>query len=243
MTIRISGFGFNSGSAVLLDKCPSPGAVAGRIAVNTALSGGAGGITALLTNLYLEERKTGDFCFDLRITMNGCLSGLVAINSGCATVYSWAALLIGVMSSWIYIAASKFLTRVRIDDAVDAIPVHLFNGIWGVIATGLFSAPALLLDAFGISQASGVFYSIGQGSVDFTLLGLQMLAVLFVGGWTLFMMIPFFVGLNYMGWLQDDTQGEKINIEAHKGPVLDTEQNVLIATKPTSSRALHADGQ
>ena len=78
------------------------------------------------------------------MAMNGCLSGLVAISAGCALVESWAALIIGMLAGWLYIFSSNLLIRYQIDDAIDAIPVHRFNGLWGVISTGLFATPDLL---------------------------------------------------------------------------------------------------
>lgn len=55
--------------------------------------------------------------------MNGCLTGLVAVTAGCATVEPWAAVFIGVCAGWFYLLGSKALIKLRIDDAVDAIPV------------------------------------------------------------------------------------------------------------------------
>ena len=57
--------------------------------------------------------------------MNGCLTGLVAITARCASVESWAAVFIGFVAGWVYLIGSKFLVWLRIDDAVDAVPVHL----------------------------------------------------------------------------------------------------------------------
>lgn len=125
--MSIVGFGFNPGSALGL-SVPEYGEAAANAAVSTGLAGAAGGISALFTNLYLEERRTGEPHFSLLMAMNGTLSGLVAITSGCALVEPWAAIVIGIVSGWIYIYSSALLLRVRIDDAVDAIPVHMFNG-------------------------------------------------------------------------------------------------------------------
>ena len=61
--------------------------------------------------------------------MDGC-TGLVAITAGCATVETWAAVVIGITAGWVYLAISKLLIRLRIDDAVDAIPVHMGGGAW-----------------------------------------------------------------------------------------------------------------
>jgi Amt family ammonium transporter len=121
--------------------------------------------------------------------MNGCLSGLVAITAGCGTVENWAAVCIGAVAGLIYLGGSAFLIRCRIDDAVDAIPVHMFNGIWGVISTGLLSSPGGVKDAYGTSEYAGWFYEVSRGSLDATLFLNQILCVLFVCGWVTFTMM------------------------------------------------------
>jgi Amt family ammonium transporter len=62
------------------------------------------------------------------MVMNGCLFGLVAITAGCSVVTPWAALIIGAIGGLVYIAGSKLLIKLKIDDAVDAIPIHCCNG-------------------------------------------------------------------------------------------------------------------
>ena len=98
---------------------------------------------------------TGVHTYDLGYTMNGCLTGLVAVTAGCATVDTWAAVVIGIIAGWVYLAGSKLLIHFRIDDAVDAIPVHMVGGAWGVLATGLFTKPELLEAAFGKTKHYG----------------------------------------------------------------------------------------
>lgn len=189
------------------------GAIAALVAINTSLSAASGAITAIFTNLYLEERRTGDMSFNLTMAMNGLLSGLVAVTAPCGTIEPWAACLIGMAAGWIYIAGSALLIRWKIDDAVDAIPVHLFSGMWGLIATGLFSSPSRIAAAFGSSDHVGWFYSLGRGSADATLLGNQVLAMLFTMAWPIATMTPFFLWLNYMGWLRSDSLEELVGLD------------------------------
>jgi Amt family ammonium transporter len=207
-----TGYGFNPGSALLLGVKDS-GLIASVAAVNTTLAAGCGAISALFSNLYLEERKTGDYSFNLTMAMNGLLGGLVAITAGCGTVEPWAACLIGVVAGWVYLGGSALLLRLKIDDAVDAIPVHLFNGAWGLISTGLFSSPGRLLEAFGTEESVGWFYSVGSGSMDFQLLCNQCVALLFLIGWPIVTMTPFFIWLNYMGWLRADSLEELVGLD------------------------------
>jgi Amt family ammonium transporter len=156
--------------------------------------------------------------------MNGCLTGLVAITAGCATVDTYAAVLIGIIAGWVYLLASKLLVKLRIDDAVDAIPVHMFGGMWGVLATGLFTKPDLLQRAYGFDDKNvGWFYEWGRGSGNFSLLGTQICGVLFIFAWTSTIMGSYFYFLNYMGWLRIDPLEEEagMDLSRHKGSAYD----------------------
>ena len=192
---------------------PDYGVVAAHAAVSTALAGAAGSISALFTNLYIEERRTGEPHFSLLFAMNGALSGLVAVTSSCAVVEPWAALVIGTVAGWIYIYSSGLLLRLRIDDAVDAIPVHMANGAWGLMATGLFASPRLMLLAYGNDQYVGWFYSLGRGSFSAQLLGCQAIALVFISAWSFFTMFPFFIWLNYKGWFRADSLEELVGLD------------------------------
>jgi ammonia channel protein AmtB len=221
-----AGYGFNPGSALLLTAAESTGKVAALAAVNTSLAAAAGAIGALFANLYIEERRTGEYSFDLTVSMNGCLAGLVAITAPCGTVENWAAVCVGIVAGWIYLTGSKLLIKLKLDDAVDAIPVHMFNGMWGLIATGLFSSPGRLIDAFGTDEHVGLFYSLGQGSFDGTLLLIQCIALVFVIGWSAGTMLPFFVWINYLGWFRADSLEEQVGLDMsyHGGCVNEPDQ-------------------
>ena len=155
--------------------------------------------------------------------MNGVLTGLVAITAGCATVETWAAVVIGIFAGLFYLLGSKLLIHLRIDDAVDAIPVHMVGGAWGVIATGIFTSPDRLEAAFGMSEHVGWFYSWSRQSGDFTLLGIQLISVLFIFGWTSVLMGTFFYILNMFGLLRIDPLEEEVgmDISRHKGSAYD----------------------
>ena len=107
----------------------------------------------------------------------------------------------------------------RLDDAVDAIPVHAMNGMWGLLAVGLLSAPSRMLKAYGTDAHPGFFYSLGRGDTDAKLLGCQMLGMLFVFGWTFFTMLPFFLWLNFMGWFRSESVQELVGLDISYGGV------------------------
>lgn len=192
-------YGFNPGSALLLGV-ENYGVIAARAAANTTLAGALGALTALAFNVYLNFEGTGELNFNLSMAMNGSLSGLVAITSGCGTIELWASLAVGAVSGIIFVGGHYLLEKYRIDDVVDGIPIHLFNGVWGMIATGLFSSPRATEAAYGSDDHIGWFYSLGRQSADATLLGNQVLAVLFIMSWSVVVMLPFFLTLKKLDW-------------------------------------------
>jgi ammonium transporter, Amt family len=157
--------------------------------------------------------------------MNGLLTGLAAITAGCATVDTYGAVIIGIVAGWVYLGISKLLVALKIDDVVDAIPVHLGGGVWGVLATGLLSKPELLEAAFGEGQGdnAGWFYEWGRGSGNFSLMLNQLAEAGFVFGWTFVTMYTFYFGLNMLGWLRVEYVEEEagIDISRHKGACYD----------------------
>lgn len=96
------------------------------------------------------------------------------------------------------------------------------NGIWGVIAVGLFATPQRLEEAYGNSAHVGWFYSFGSGDHDATLLATQVIGVLFILGWVTGIMLPFFVWLDWKGWFRSDPLEEIVGLDLsyHGGSAL-----------------------
>lgn len=182
--------------------------------MNTSLAAASGAITALLIKLYFSHGN-GELAYDLYSALNGVLSGLVAITAGCATLEPWAAVLVGAVAGGVYIAAQKLTVKLRIDDCVDGIPIHLFNGIWDLLSTGLLSAPGPIKEAFGTNEHVGLFYSFGQyEAADASLLWCQVLAIVFIMGFNMAVLTPFFLVLKYMNWLRVDAREEIAGLDA-----------------------------
>ncbi len=118
---------------------------------------------------------------DVSMSLNGSLAGLVAITAGCHTVDILGSLIIGIVAGILVVIAVEFVdSKLKIDDPVGAIAVHMCNGIWGTIAVGIFSKDEGTL---------GLLYGGG-----FTQLGKQALGILCIGVYTaVFMTIIFFV--------------------------------------------------
>ena len=125
----------------------------------------------------------------------------------------WAAAITGAVAGLVYLVGSRFLVKIRLDDAVDAIPVHMFNGMWGLISVGLFASPSRLMEVHGRNEHPGLFYSWYLGESDAVLLGIQIVGILFIIGWILVIMLPFFVWLDWKGWFRSDPLEEIVGLD------------------------------
>lgn len=122
-------FGFNAGSTLAATDTRLA-----AVAVNTMLAGAAGAMSACLYTWRRFEKP------DLSMMCNGMLAGLVAITAPCAFVSSLSALIIGAIAGVVVVFSAIYVEHgLRIDDPVGAISVHGVNGLWGVIALGLFA--------------------------------------------------------------------------------------------------------
>ena len=189
MILWIGWYGFNAGSTLGLSGGFAD--LAARVAVTTTLAAGAGAASAMAISKLRGSGKS-----DLSLTLNGVLGGLVGITAGCATVEPWAAIIIGLVAGAVIVFGVELLDRLRIDDPVGAVPVHLFNGIWGTLAVGLFTTQANLGPNYADSAAYGLL--VGGGIEQFMY---QVIGVVAVGVWTvvtsvlLFSAIKFTIGL------------------------------------------------
>lgn len=142
-------FGFNPGSALglvtpaVLDASGGVTTAASNwpinltalAALNTLLAGGAAGVSAMAYMwLFGPTKKPAP-----AMSVNGVLAGLVAITAPCAFVSPVGAVIIGLVAGVLVCLASFALEKAKIDDPVGAVPVHFVNGIWGVLAVGIFA--------------------------------------------------------------------------------------------------------
>jgi ammonium transporter, Amt family len=123
-------YGFNPGSTL---SALDAGGI-GRVSFNTTLAACSAGLTALLIS-YIRTQK-----WDLGITVNGFLGGLVAITCPCYWVDPVGAFFIGIGAAVVVVIGIEGLEYLRIDDPIGAVPVHAVAGIWGTLSLGLFAA-------------------------------------------------------------------------------------------------------
>ncbi|NET43534.1 ammonium transporter [Okeania sp. SIO2B3] len=140
MLIWFGWFGFNGGSTLALNE-----QVAGII-VNTILASAAGMIITLGITWYIRGIPS------VEGLINGTLSGLVGITAACHAVTAFSAILIGIISAIVTMLVEQALEKIRVDDAVGAIPVHLGAGIWGTLAVAFFGKAEVLDTGLSFSQ-------------------------------------------------------------------------------------------
>ena len=124
-------FGFNGGSVLSAD----PGATSLTL-MTTCIAAAAGGLGAMYAS-WIFSRKP-----DLSMGLNGILAGLVGITAGADLMGLHSAFFIGVIAGVIVYFSVVFFDRIRVDDPVGAVSVHLVCGIWGTLAVGIFGAKA-----------------------------------------------------------------------------------------------------
>jgi Amt family ammonium transporter len=122
-------YGFNPGST--LSALDMQGIA--RVSFNTTMAACSAGLLALFY-AYVRVKK-----WDLGLTVNGFLAGLVAITAPCYWVSPTGAFFIGAIAGVVVIWATDLLEFVRVDDPIGAVPVHLACGIWGTLSLGLFA--------------------------------------------------------------------------------------------------------
>jgi Amt family ammonium transporter len=153
----IGWFGFNGGSTMAAD----PGPIS-TVINNTNLAGAMGGIAATLASYAVTKKP------DLSMLLNGILAGLVGVTAGADGTTALGSIIIGFISGILVVCAVIFFDRVKIDDPVGALSVHLVNGVWGTLAVGLFNKEAGLFYGGGVKQ-----------------LGIQVLGILAVAAFSL----------------------------------------------------------
>ncbi|MDR1933906.1 MAG: ammonium transporter [Spirochaetales bacterium] len=170
--------GFN-GASTLAANDAVPG-----IIMRTMLGGSAGMVFALAVGWPLSGKP------EVSLMLNGALAGLVAVTANCHVVSETQAVIIGGAGGVVMLGASWLLVKLRIDDAVDAIPVHLAAGIWGTLAVGIFGDLELLGTGLSRWEQIGV-QLLGVASCGALCLGLSFPLL-----WLLNRFIPLRIGLH-----------------------------------------------
>ena len=157
LILWLGWFGFNGGSVLSADPANTS-----LVLVTTCLAAAAGGLGASFLSSLMYKN------LDITMFMNGVLGGLVGITAGADQMGPTSAILIGAIGGAIVVLGVALLDKCKLDDPVGAIPVHLFAGIWGTLAVGIFGASAGF-DQFMVQLAStgivGVFCVVGAAII------------------------------------------------------------------------------
>jgi len=155
-------FGFNGGSQLAAGTVGDITDV-GRIFANTNMAAAAGAVAALILTQVMYKKV------DLTMVLNGALAGLVSITASPLEPSLFGALWIGAVGGVIVVFTVPMLDKLKIDDVVGAIPVHLFAGIWGTIAVVFYTPETSLMTQLTAIIAYGVFTFVAAGIVWFIL--------------------------------------------------------------------------
>ena len=131
LILWLGWFGFNGGSVLSAD----PGKTS-LVLVTTCLAAASGGLTALMVSLFRNKQ------YDLSMFLNGLLGGLVGITAGADMMSVTDSIVIGIIAGILIVLGVGFVDKLKLDDPVGAIPVHLICGIWGTLAVGIFGEMA-----------------------------------------------------------------------------------------------------
>ena len=178
----VGWYGFNPGSQVAFTGADNTNVVV-EIAVNTTLAAAAGAVVSMLLAWGLYKKP------DLTMALNGALAGLVGITANCNQVTNTSAVIIGALAGVIVVAAIILLDKLHIDDPVGAFPVHGACGIWGGIATGIFSTNSEVL------------------------ISTQILGTVAICGWSFVTMFGVFVVLKAIGFLRVSAEEEMAGLD------------------------------
>jgi Amt family ammonium transporter len=192
-------YGFNPGSTLAI--VGSWGVDAGRVATNTTLAAAAGGLSAMAL-VYPRLKK-----WDMGITINGFLGGLVAITCPCYWVNSTGAILIGLIGGAVVVFGIDLVEHFRVDDPIGAVAVHGLCGIWGTWSLGLFATGTY----DGLGHVKGLLWGGG-----FKQLWIQIYGNAAVGGCAFVVAMGLMYAVKATGTLRVSEEGELEGIDIHE---------------------------
>ena len=161
LILWLGWFGFNGGSVLSADPAGTS-----LVLVTTSLAAAAGGIGAFVLSTILYKN------YDLTMFLNGILGGLVGITAGADLMSPNESVVIGLLAGALIVLAVAFIDKIKLDDPVGAVAVHLICGIFGTLAVGVFGAKAgmdqFLYQLAGVG-ATATFCSISAFIILFTI--------------------------------------------------------------------------
>lgn len=231
LILWLGWFGFNPGSTMTAST------QIGHIAVTTNMAAAAGAIAATITAWILLGKP------DLGMVLNGCLAGLVAITAPCAVVGVGGAAAIGAIGGVLVVFSVIFWDKLKIDDPVSALSVHLTNGVWGTLAVGLFASPVVIEKyAMGAYSKAGLFYGGGMEQVLSQAIGVATVgATVLVLSLVVWAVLKFTVGIRVSAEeeLRGLDEGEH-GMEAYSGFAGTVDEHPAVHTAQEEAKGAYA---
>jgi Amt family ammonium transporter len=217
-------YGFNPGST--LSALDTQGI--GRVAFNTTIAACSAGLAALAV-AYARVGK-----WDLGLTVNGFLAGLVAITCPCYWVSPTGAFVIGIVGGLVAVYGTDLLEYLRVDDPIGAVPVHMMAGIWGTVSLGLFATGAYGAptptgaDTSAAVIVKGLFYGGGAGQLIAQAIGSGAVTAA-----TLVTAFALMYAVKATGTLRVSREGELQGLDLHEHGMVAYPEYVIHGYEPT----------
>jgi Amt family ammonium transporter len=227
LILWLGWFGFNPGSTMTAST------QIGHIAVTTNTAAAFGAVAATATAWLVLGKP------DLSMILNGCLAGLVAITAPCAVVTVAGAAIIGAIAGALVVFSVLFWDKLRVDDPVGALSVHLVCGAFGTLCVGLFAAPSVLgayaMDAY---CKPGLFYGGGAAQVITQLIGIGAVGgTVFAASLVVWAVLKASVGIRVSA--SEEMEGLDIGehgMEAYPGFAMDSTPEASMAVPASTTR-------
>jgi len=225
LVLWLGWFGFNPGSTMAAMN----GSAIAHILVATNMAAATGALGAMCTAWLLLGKP------DLSMILNGCLAGLVAVTAPCAFVTVPSAALIGLIGGVLVVVSVLAFDRVKLDDPVGALSVHLVNGIWGTLALGIFYDTQIATDVAALAT----------GLTPMQQLLVQLKGVAYVGLFTLSLSLVFWyaIKLTLGVRVSPEEELEGLDIGEHGSPAYPdfaTHGSSIVGVPPTAAGPLTA---
>ncbi|RHY03108.1 hypothetical protein DYB36_002978 [Aphanomyces astaci] len=213
MLLWFGWYGFNCVSTLSLEGTKADAMA--KVAVNLTLSACTGGIMTVLL-MYWSHKV-----WDIEAGNNGILAGCVAVTGCCPVIEPAVAVALGAIGSLVYVGVAKLVAKLEIDDAVDAVPVHLGCGVLGTIAPGFVASPTGVKMFYG-SDSCGVFYGCDTGGNQ---LAAQVVYAVAVFAFVSATVATVFVAVRQFGTLRVSDEAERMGLDGyeHGGSAYDSQ--------------------
>jgi len=199
-----------------------------KIMMVTIIAGMTGGLVAAFLKPFVMRTYSKRQRYDVGALSNGILAGLVAITGVCDRCEAWSACIIGFLGGVVYVLACKLMDKLGVDDPIEATQVHGFNGVWGLIAVGIFDNQKGLVSD---NPEKGSFF------------GWQLIGMVTIIAWTAVFSLIYFAVMNKLNLLRVPRFEEIVGLDsAEMGTKVRVEKDIGGGLKRAVTMNFHHRG-